>query len=162
MADLLADLRALLAASAALPEYRADAEAYALHRLAERVTVEGFAPRVKVVRVLTQLAAAEPALAVARVWIDGTSGCADFRGTVVVEDAVGHTHRFAFCWDCRWRAVVERWASPSGAPDQARAASTFGWRCFAEWRALGPAGVRASPPVPTRGPDGDPDRATGV
>ncbi len=154
--DLLADLRALLSASAALPEYRADAEAYARHRPAPRVTVAGFAPRVKVARVLAQLAAAAPALRVARVWVEGASGCADFTGVVAAEDADRAVHRFAFSWDCRWRAAAEGWASPSGAPDQARAAAAFGWRCFAEWRALdGPApnAVRgpAAPAAPAAG-----------
>ena len=146
MADLLADLRALLAASAALPEFRADAEAYALHRASERVVVTGYAPRLKVARVLAQLAHAAPALRVARVRVAGVSGCSDFRGTVVVEDASGRAHGFAFAWDCRWRATEEGWLAPSGAPDQTRAASAFGWRCFAEWRALG-AGTPA-PDVP--------------
>ena len=137
LADLLPDLRALLASSAALPEFRTDAEAYALHRASERVAVAGYAPRLKVARVLAQLAHAAPALRVARVRVAGVSGCADFRGTVVAEDADGRAHRFAFAWDCRWRAVEAGWTAPSGAPDQSRAASAFGWRCFAEWRALG-------------------------
>jgi len=134
--DILADLRALLAASVALPEYCDDVAAYALHRSVERVQVPGFAPRVKVARVLAQLAAAAPMLRVARVRVDGVSGCADFCGTVTVEDADGHLHRFAFRWDCGWRARQEGWTAPSGAPDQSRAATTFGWQCFAEWRLL--------------------------
>ena len=143
MADLLADLRAALAASAATPEFRADAEAYAEHRSAARVAVPGHAPRLKVARVLVQLATAEPGLRVARVVVAGASGCSDFRGTVVAEDVDGRAHRFAFVWDCRWRAAEEGWVGRSGAPDQARAAAAFGWRCFAEWRALAvsPAGA---------------------
>ena len=136
MADLLADLRAALAASAATPEFRADAVAYAEHRPAERVVVPGHAPRLKVARVLVQLAAAEPRLRVARVVVAGASGCADFRGSVVAEDVDGRAHRFAFVWDCRWRADEQGWIASSGTPDQARAARVFGWRCFAEWRAL--------------------------
>jgi hypothetical protein len=126
MADLLADLRAALAASAATPEFRADAEAYAEHRPAERVVVPGHAPRLKVARVLVQLAAAEPGLRVARVVVAGASGCADFRGTVVAEDAEGRAHRFAFVWDCRWRATSRagslRRARPTrGAPPRCSA-----------------------------------------
>lgn len=150
--DTLADLRALLAASAALPEFRHDAEAYALHRPAERVHVPRFAPRVKVARVLAQLVAAAPMLRVARVRVDGVSGCADFRGTVVVEDADGRVHRFAFRWDCGWRARQEGWVAPSGAPDQSRAAAAFGWRCFAEWHALDDGAAAA--PDGTRPNDG--------
>jgi hypothetical protein len=56
---------------------------------------------------------------------------------VVAADAEGRAHRFAFVWDCRWRADEQGWIAPSGTPDQARAARVFGWRCFAEWRALG-------------------------
>ncbi len=136
MPDLLDDLRALLAASAAPPEFRADAEAYALHRPADRVVVVGFAPRVKVLRVLAQLLAAEPSLALARVTVQGASGCHDFRGSLVAEDGDGVAHGFAFRWDCRWRAIAEGWVSPSDTPDQARAAAAFGWRCFSEWRPL--------------------------
>ncbi len=152
-ADTLADLRALLAASAALPEFRADADAYARHAPSARVVVAGFAPRVKVTRVLAQLLAAAPALRVARVRVEGASGCADFRGTVAAEDADGAVHGFAFRWDCRWRAAAEGWVSPSGVPDQSRAAARFGWRCFAEWRALdGAAPGGAAPDAPAAAP----------
>lgn len=140
---LAAELRPLLAASAADPAYRADVDAYVAHRAAPRVVVAGYAPRVKIARVLAQLAAAEPDLAVARVVVHAASGCADLRGHLDVDDVSGRTHGFAFVWDCRWRAVAEGWTSPSGAPDQARAAATFGWRCFAEWRRI-VAGVGAS------------------
>jgi hypothetical protein len=153
-ADPHADLLALLAASAALPEFRRDADAYARHRPAERVVVTGFAPRVKVARVLAQLAAAEPALRVARVRVEGASGCAEFVGVVEAEDADGGVHRFAFRWDCRWRATVEGWVSPAGAPDQARAAAAFGWRCFAEWRAVGGADAAGDAARGTAAPSG--------
>jgi hypothetical protein len=162
MADLFADLRALLAASAALPEYRADAEAYAMHRASDRVTVVGFAPRVKVARVLVQLASAAPGLRVARVTIEGASGCGDFRGTLSAEDADGRAHRFAFHWDCRWRAEVAGWVSPSGAPDQRRAAAVFGWRCFAEWRSLEAADAEGpDADAPNAACDVPPSRANG-
>jgi hypothetical protein len=147
MADLLADLRALLDVSAAAPEFRDAVDAYAHVRPAERVVVAGFAPRVKVLRVLAQLLAAEPRLAVARVSVEGASGCSDFRGTLVAEDVGGAAHRYAFRWDCRWRAVQSGWVSPSGTPDQSRAAAAFGWRCFAEWRALGVAPAAPAGPA---------------
>lgn len=134
--DTLAELRALLARSAATLEFRADVEAFIAHRPAARVTMGRTAPRVKIARVLAQFLAAAPALRVARVRVDGESGCADFRGTLAAECADGATHRFAFRWDCRWRAEHEGWRDALGAPDQGRAAAAFGWRCFAEWASL--------------------------
>ena len=134
--DIAAELRALLAHSAALPAFRDDVAAFLAYRDAPRVTLGRMAPRVKVARVLAQLLAAWPALRVARVHVDGESGCAHFRGTLSLECADGATHRVAFRWDCRWRAEREGWRDASGAPDQGLAAATFGWRCFAEWTPL--------------------------
>jgi hypothetical protein len=63
---------------------------------------------------------------------------------VIAADAVdGSEHRFAFVWDCRWRAAAEGWVSPAGAADQTRAAAAFGWRCFAEWRPIAAGGDAA-------------------
>ncbi|HVE78186.1 MAG TPA: hypothetical protein VNA89_04975 [Gemmatimonadaceae bacterium] len=90
------------------------------------------APAVKVLRVLTQLLHAEPALRVRRVRLDATSGCGDFTGILRV-DADDERAEYAFSWDCRWRAAEAGLLDPWGYPDQTRAAQQFGWRCFARW-----------------------------
>ena len=135
------DLSQILNASSATPEFKADVVAFAEHRAAARIEAARHAPRVKVLRVLTQLLAAEPGLAVERVRVDGASGCSDFRGTVAVAVAVpGEPERtFEFVWDCQWRAIQEGWKDAFGLPDQIRAAQTFEWRCFAHWRERRPA-----------------------
>jgi hypothetical protein len=67
--------------------------------------VAGFAPRVKVVRVLVQLAAAEPALAVARVRVAGASGCADFRGVSPPKRSTAANTASRSPGTGRWRAA---------------------------------------------------------
>jgi hypothetical protein len=124
---------ACLAASRATPEFQADVRAYADYRDASRVVLLRAAPRVKVLRVITQLVATHPELPVDRVRIEGVSGCADYRGTVVAEIAHDHPRTFAFVWDCAWRAEQEGWVDKRGTPDQVRAAREFGWRCFSVW-----------------------------
>jgi hypothetical protein len=128
----------LLDQSAADDAFKADVRAFAHYQACDRIRIEHHAPRVKVLRTLAQLLAAEPALRVERVCIDGLSGCCDFRGTVVaLADGVEQT--FDFVWDCRWKAhqagMVDRW----GGADQSRAAREFGWRCFSHWARREPA-----------------------
>jgi hypothetical protein len=135
-----AELAALLDGSRAAAEFRRAVLAYAAGRTAPLVALVRPAPRVKVLRVLTQLLHAEPGLAVDRVVVDAVSGCCDFRGSLVAFDGtVAHAWRFR--WDCRWRAeqagLYDRW----GSPDQSRAAREFTWRCFQRWEpVLGDAG----------------------
>jgi hypothetical protein len=100
--------------------------------IAMRPASPSCAPRVKVLRVLTQLLHAEPMLSLERVRIDGVSGCADYRGTVTAIACDGE-RAFTFVWDCSWRAAAEGWLDRHGLPDQARAAREFGWQCFAAW-----------------------------
>ena len=126
-------LDASLAASRATPEFQADVRAYADYRDASRVVLLRNAPRIKVLRVITQLLATHPELPVERVRLHGVSGCADYRGTVVAEMAHDSPRTFAFVWDCAWRATREGWVDSRGTPDQVRAAREFGWQCFSEW-----------------------------
>jgi hypothetical protein len=126
-------LDSCLAASVATPEFQADVRAYADYRDAPRIVLLRAAPRIKVLRVITQLVAAHPDLAVDRVRIEGVSGCADYRGSVTVEVSDAGTRAFAFVWDCSWRARREGWLDSRGNPDQVRAAREFGWRCFSCW-----------------------------
>ncbi|HYD52290.1 MAG TPA: hypothetical protein VEA99_06675 [Gemmatimonadaceae bacterium] len=99
---------------------------------ADLIDIRGYAPRVKVERVLTQLLAAEPALPIERVSLSGRSGCSDFIGQVTVV-ANGLPHVIEFAWDCRWKAEQVGWTDYFGMPDQIRAAREFGWDCFERW-----------------------------
>jgi hypothetical protein len=122
----------ILGKSQATDSFKLDVAAFCAGRSAPRVHVEGFAPRVKVQRVLMQLLANEAALPITRVVVRGRSGCSDFTGEVQVE-TVSETRVFEFVWDCRWRAEQEGWIDCFGLPDQMRAAQEFGWQCFQFW-----------------------------
>ena len=128
-------MQRLLERSAATPAFKAAVLAYTAGEAAPLVGVLGFAPRVKIVRVLSQLLNAEPDLAIESLRIEGVSGCSDFSGVAEVE-AEGLTHRIAFNWCCRWRAEQEGWVDYFGFPDQIRAAREFGWDCFERWETL--------------------------
>jgi hypothetical protein len=122
----------LLDQSAADEAFKADVRAFAHYQAPERIRIEHHAPRVKVLRTLAQLLAAEPTLRVERVRIDAVSGCCDFRGTLVAT-ADGVEQTFDFVWDCRWKAQAEGMVDRWGSADQSRAAREFGWRCFSRW-----------------------------
>jgi hypothetical protein len=138
-----AELAALLDGSRAAAEFRRAVLDYAAGRAAPLVAVVRPAPRVKVLRVLSQLLYAEPGLRVGRVVVDAVAGCCDFRGSLVAFDGV-LAHAWQFRWDCRWRAeqagLYDRW----GSPDQSRAAREFTWRCFARWEPVSSDGGHAS------------------
>jgi hypothetical protein len=122
----------ILRNSQATDSFKLDVAAYCSGRPASLVSVDGFAPRIKVERVLMQLLAAESALPITRVVVTGRSGCSDFAGEVKVE-TVTETRVYEFVWDCRWRAEKEGWTDCFGLPDQTRAAQEFGWQCFQVW-----------------------------
>ena len=127
----------------ATEEFKRELRAYAEHRPTMRISTARPAPRVKVVRVLTQLLHSQPELQVERVTIDAWSGCSDFRGTLVVE-VNGEQRAFDFVWDCHWKAVEQGWTDAFGLPDQIRAAREFGWQCFERWQERKTAGVGAA------------------
>jgi hypothetical protein len=122
----------ILGKSQATESFKIDVAAFCAGRTAPRVTVEGFAPRIKVQRLLMQLLSREATLPITRVVVRGRSGCSDFTGEVKVE-TISETRVFDFVWDCRWRAEVEGWTDCFGLPDQTRAAQEFGWQCFQVW-----------------------------
>jgi hypothetical protein len=122
----------ILGKSRATQRFKLDVTAFCSGRAAPRVTVEGFAPRIKVQRVLMQLLSTESSLPITRVTVRGQAGCSDFVGEVKVE-TTSETQVFDFVWDCRWRAEQEGWTDCFGLPDQVRAAQEFGWRCFQLW-----------------------------
>jgi len=128
------DILRSLDRSRATAEFKAAILAYLGHEGSPLIETTRYAPRVKVVRVLTQLLAAEPELPVERVRLEAVSGCSDFRGTVTVQ--VGEeTRAFDFVWCCQWRADEEGWVDAYGFPDQIRAAREFDWQCFQRWQA---------------------------
>jgi hypothetical protein len=131
------DLLPLLDAASAHPELKAEILAFVHGGTVQRIELDGYAPRVKVERVLAQLFHAHPDLPIERVRLRGRSGCSDFTGelTAVVGDA---EHHFAFTWCCAWRAEQEGWRDCFGFWDQARAAREFGFRCFSRWEAMTP------------------------
>jgi hypothetical protein len=122
----------ILGKSQATEPFKLDVAAFCSGGTAARVTVEGFAPRIKVERLLMQLLSTEADLPITRVVVRGRSGCSDFAGEVKVE-TMSETRVFDFVWDCRWRAEEQGWIDCFGLPDQMRAAQEFGWRCFQVW-----------------------------
>jgi hypothetical protein len=132
---LMPDLLPFLDAAAAHPDFKTEVLTYVSGGTAPRIELEGYAPRVKVERVLTQLFHAHPDLPVERVRVRGRSGCSDFSGEVTV--LAGQSElRFAFTWCCAWRAEQEGWRDCFGFWDQARAAREFGFQCFSRWETV--------------------------
>ena len=126
------DLLPFLDAASAHPALKRDVLDFVNGSTPERIELVGYAPRVKVERVLTQLFHAHPALPVERIKLSGRSGCSDFSGEVTA--FVGEVeHRFRFTWCCSWKAEQEGWKDYFGFWDQARAAREFGWQCFQTW-----------------------------
>jgi len=126
-------MESILLHSSATETFKRDVLRFASGGDVASVEIVGYAPRVKVERVLIQLLNAEPALQIQRVRVRGVSGCSDFTGEIVVETPQGE-QAFAFTWCCRWRAEQEGWRDYFGFPDQIRAAREFGWDCFEQWR----------------------------
>ena len=135
--ELMPDLLPFLNAAAAHPDFKSEVLTFVRGDAAQRIELDGYAPRLKVERVLTQLFHAHPDLRVERVRVRGRSGCSDFSGEVTVF-AGDAEHRFAFTWCCAWRAEQEGWRDCFGFWDQARAAREFGFRCFSRWEQITP------------------------
>lgn len=125
-------MESILLRSKASESFKRDVLRFASGEETSTIDVVGFAPRVKVERVLVQLLNAEPELEIRSATVQGTSGCSDFVGEISIETATA-THAFAFSWCCRWRAEQEGWRDYFGFPDQIRAAREFGWDCFERW-----------------------------
>jgi hypothetical protein len=129
------ELLPYLDAAAAHPEFKREVLDFVQGAKADRIELTGYAPRVKVERVLTQLLHEHPALRVERVRVIGRSGCSDFTGEIIAFEG-DVEHRFAFTWCCSWRAQQLGWKDCFGFWDQTRAAREFGWRCFEKWEKL--------------------------
>lgn len=126
------NLEPLLAASGATDEFKHSVREYSTRGKAPLVEAAGFAPAIKVMRVVAQLLKAEPTLRLERVRVDGYAGCSDFRGSVEAH-ADGVLRQWSFVWCCKWRAVEQGWVDCFGFPDQMRAAREFGYQCFETW-----------------------------
>ncbi len=90
-------------------------------------------PRIKVMRVLMQLLEAFPEETISDVSIEGESSCSSYSGRLTFGPA--NTEVF-FNWDCSWRASQEGFVTWYGAPDQAKAAQMFGFRCFETFKVV--------------------------
>ena len=131
----MSELELFLTRSRATETFKTDVRRFCELGGAERIHVEGYAPRIKVRRLLTQILASEGHLPIERITLRGRSGCSDFVGTVHVHTSQG-AHAYTFVWDCRWRAEQEGWTDCFGLPDQIRAAEEYDWRCFERWEPL--------------------------
>jgi hypothetical protein len=126
------ELEQLLESSQAAESFKEAVRKYCAGQPAERIRIDGFAPAVKVKRLLTHILATEGHLPIEQVALRGQSGCSDFVGTVKLKTA-SDTHVYEFVWDCRWRAEQLGWTDYFGMPDQIRAAREYDWRCFERW-----------------------------
>lgn len=137
-------MESILARSKATEAFKQDVLRFASGDEPAAIQILGYAPRVKVERVLVQLLSAEPDLAVRSAKVRGASGCSDFTGEIIVETPTA-TRTFSFVWCCRWRAEQEGWKDYFGFPDQIRAAREFGWDCFQRWSEKGSGLIDAAP-----------------
>jgi hypothetical protein len=128
----LTELEQLLAQSRAAETFKTAVRSYYAAGGADHIRVEGYAPQIKVRRLLAQMLSTEPQLPIERISLRGRSGCSDFVGTLHVETG-SETRVYEFVWDCRWRAEQEGWTDCFGFPDQIRAAREYDWQCFVRW-----------------------------
>ena len=128
----LSDLEQILERSRALEPFKHAVRSYCTGGTADLIQIDGYAPAVKVCRLLAHILSTEPLLPIERVSLRGRSGCSDFAGTVQLQTPAG-TSSYEFIWDCRWRAEQEGWLDCFGFPDQIRAAREYDWRCFQHW-----------------------------
>jgi hypothetical protein len=129
---VLGELEQILEASRAADEFKQAVRQFCANGHTDHIRVDGFAPPIKVKRLITHMLSSEPHLPIERISLRGRSGCSDFVGTVQVHTSTG-THMYEFIWDCRWRAEQEGWTDCFGFPDQIRAAREYDWRCFERW-----------------------------
>jgi hypothetical protein len=130
--DVSSDLGDLLAESRASDAFKSDVVRFLESGSAERLRVRGYAPRVKVARLIKHVLASHPDLQIEHLLVEGQSGCSDFVGTARLATS-NETRVFDFVWCCRWRAEQEGWTDFFGFPDQMRAAREYDWRCFRVW-----------------------------
>ena len=135
LTDRHPELASLLTESRATDAFKNDVLRYLETGEAERVEIRGYAPRIKVARLLKHVLHSHPELDIDQVSVAGQSGCSDFVGRVELGTPSGFK-AFEFHGCCRWRAEEEGWLDYFGFPDQMRAAREFDWRCFKIWNPL--------------------------
>lgn len=133
LTDRHPELPELLTESRAADAFKSDVIRFLETGRAERLEIRGYAPRVKITRLLKHVLASHPELDIQHLSVNGQSGCSDFAGTVEVATST-ERKTFEFVWCCRWRAEEEGWVDYFGFPDQMRAAREFDWRCFKVWQ----------------------------
>jgi hypothetical protein len=133
-AVVIPTLDELLSASQVTPEFaEAAREVSSTGRSHDLLRFGPGNPPVKVLRALCGLLENHPQLVVRQVEVRGQSGCSDYRGELIVN---GGERRFAFVWDCAWKASQLDWKDYFGEPDQIRAARTYGYRCFQQFKEI--------------------------
>ena len=133
LTDIHPELSGLLTESQASEAFKTDVVRFFETGSADRLNIRGYAPRVKVARLIKHVLASHPDLDIEHVALDCQSGCSDFVGTVRLATGT-ETRVFSFAWCCRWRAEQEGWTDYFGFPDQTRAAREYDWRCFRVWQ----------------------------
>ena len=128
----MTELEQILKSSQAAETFKVAVRNYCAGAPVENIRVDGFAPSIKVRRLLAHMLSSEADLPIERISVRGRSGCSDFVGTVKVQTAT-EMRVYEFVWDCRWRAEQEGWTDCFGFPDQIRAAREYDWRCFERW-----------------------------
>ena len=113
------ELLPYLEAAAAHPDFKREVIDFVRGGSATRIELEGYAPRVKVERVLTQLLHAHPDLAVERVALAARSGCSDFTGEIVAHASAGGRTASASGIRRARRASMAGAASSAGSPSKA-------------------------------------------
>jgi hypothetical protein len=120
-------LEELLEGSAAGAEFKQAVRNLAAGRPQGLIRAGAGCPPIKVLRVVCKLLDDYAELLIARVEIEGESGCSEFVGRAAIEPG---GHRFEFEWNCAWRAEERGWRDAFGDLDQARAARMFDYQCF--------------------------------
>lgn len=120
------ELETLLDESAVTTAFRSALAAYRRGEPQDHIMVAGYAPPIKVERLLTKIVEELPDEVINTVQIDARSGCSNFTGRCVLQPS---NVQITFDWDCAWKAEVEGLRS-YGFPDQQRAVEEFGYDCF--------------------------------
>ena len=125
--SMQAKLDQLLSNSNATSTFKEAVRCYVAGKQSPLIQHPSGVPPIKVVRVLMKLLEEFGDERITDVQIQGMSSCSAFHGTLIF----GPNHsEVRFNWDCGWKAEQEGLTTWYGAPDQTKAAQTFGYQCF--------------------------------